>query len=335
MKFITALFKRKQNREEVQQEDFKYNQFKITDKDIKEHSFFKRGKTFTSAEKLKKSGDMIDRDIAEYMKKDKARILESKIKDLSFMMIRVNNLLYNYATIDDSIKIDLTKMNPRMKLQHPSYSLMEGVIQNRSNDITLFYYLQVLVSQFIDIQDVSYKVDRSLSFTNKTHSLKGEEETDNKEIFFMGCQEDTVNAMQANESTLYSFPIVFRENPNLFKGIIIQNLQILDNKSLDLENIDKQFERVVSRARDKDDEFENLALDLYNKFRGKIFFISQFNGVILIKGTDREVKKIYSTLQERDLPEIIRNMLRTDYADTNHLSQNKEYDKNNIHTEIE
>lgn len=57
------------------------NEFTLTDTDISRYQFYKTGKSKTSQEELEKNGDIIDRDIKEYMETDEAKILGRKLDD--------------------------------------------------------------------------------------------------------------------------------------------------------------------------------------------------------------------------------------------------------------
>lgn len=75
-------------------------------------------------------------------------------------------------------------------------------------------------------------------------------------------------------------------------------------------SVDKLFETFYSESLDNTDEFSRIAFELYNKSQGRILFISQMNDLVVIKGTDQHEKTIYSTLDEKDLPDVLKKLSR-------------------------
>lgn len=300
--------------------------FEITKQEIDEFNFYYTGKALTSESELQRDGAKIDADIANYMNTNKAKILNSYLNEFHIKAITVRNLPYNVGDINHSFK-EYDRKDNMLNMRHPSKILLESFEQN--NKIPLFNYLRVCVETWMECQKTQYSEGISFSFTNKTHSLQGEQDNNNIEIAF--AKDNNYVGTHENNSSIDSLcliPNMFRRSDAPFKGIAIQNFTLSSDEINNLQTIDKQFEKVCMQETESFTSFEELAFKLNDKYLGRIAFIVRINDIVLIQGRDLLEKMVYTTIPEQCLPDILANMQRS--VKNNAVNCNDNYNKMKI-----
>lgn len=248
-------------------------------------------------------------DYIEYVNSQNFKLLNTLITDFNVKAVLVENLTYSEEDFSTTLEFNIDEVPSKLRNPSISFANILNDITAKNLKVPFYKYMQLWVKHCINIGQVSCKKNEIIKFKHWPSALSlNESDTNNKELCFVS------NAIAINDSVdnseLHLQPNIFRKRNSLFKGIVIQNLSLVNNPSSELMSVDKLFETFYSEALDNTDEFSRIAFELYNKSQGRISFISQMNDLVVIKGTDQQEKTIYSTLDEKDLPDVLKKLAR-------------------------
>ena len=273
--------------------------FEITEQDIKLYFYMLTSKSRTSPEELRRYGDMIDREIAEYKQTEIYKMLSQKMSDLGIQAYSIKMSPYNDSNLDLILGLEGDPFE--RYTYNPSEGL--GVVETfiKENNLTLGEYLNLTVPQILNIKGVNFRKGKGLEFLYKLSYLRGENMNKNEEITFL----KNIEYREANSIHEY----VSKEKPKEYRAkmiygldskIIIQNLD-LDEQGLAILN---NFYNNL-----KNGNFLNLSFQLFEKFNKKIANIILMYDILIIKGNNRNFNTIYTTLNIEELSPVMKKIL--------------------------
>lgn len=291
---------------EIQSEITIPDYFEITEQDIQRYYFMMTSKSRTSPEELRRDGDMIDREIAEYKQTPVYKILSQKMSDLGIQAYSIKMPPYN------DTKLDLTLGLEGHPFERYTYNPSEGlgVVETliKGANLTLGDYLYFKVHEIFDYKSVKYRKDKGLEFLYKLSFLRSEYENENEEITFLTNIEYR-DAHSIHEYTSKEKPKDYRVRmiTGLDSKIIVQNL-----------DLDEQELKILSEFyyNQNNGDFLSLSFQLFEKLNKRIANISIMHGILIIKGNNRDYNTIYTTLNIEELSPSMRNILEKEEKKT-------------------
>ena len=275
--------------------------FEITEQDIKLYYFMMTGKSLTSPEELRRDGDKIDREIAEYKQTPEYKMLSQKMSDLDIQAYSIKMPPYN------DTKLDLTLGLEGYPFERYTYNPSEGlgVVETliKGADLTLGNYLYYKVHEILDYKSVKYKKGKGLEFL-----LRGKYENENEEITFLK------NIEYRDVHSIHEY--ICKEKPKDYKVRMVAGLDskiIVQNLDLDEQEL-----KILSKIYNSQNNgnFLSLSFQLFEKLNKRIASISIMHGILIIKGNDRDYNTIYTTLNVEELSPGMKNILEEEEKKT-------------------
>ena len=255
---------------------------------------------------------MKDEEEPEYKDTTKGRRYEADIRDYNINAIHVSGNYYDRENIDSILTLD-RKSNDYRRITDicPSQGLAFSINACSQSDIEMksIFFFEIASAAVTPWYTITYTAGRPLLYQYKDEHHVGGNKSIGEEITFcpsydMKGQHNLMLYTGVEEPKrdyeLVEVPIIFGNNDSQFKGTIIQNLKLASCQNEALQ-IDQMARKYSVEGDIEPGAFEEFALELYRKYGDSLGLIQMANGIMIIRGTDKDENTIYTTLKEKDL----------------------------------
>ena len=172
---------------------------------------------------------------------------------------------------------------------------------NKDSDNKIADFLILQAPGVLDFTKLVYRKGKNLEFTYKLSFLRREKENENEEVYFPACVEDRGVKTVAEYTYLEKqreFTLDFINNQEM--KVVIEDLDVTEEE---LQILQDYYQNLGNT------DFTEMSTKLNELLKNRIAFISIMNGILVIKGTEKNNGKIQTSLPEEELSEGMKNLI--------------------------